>query len=291
MSVILAFTAGIKRATSEFRMVLLLYVVNLLAVLGLALALRSVLVEGLGATMATSSLMSEMNYTVLQEFLREHWEGANLVFRQLVWFSLIYMLVNTLLAGGILTIIREKDTRFSLREFLSGCGTYFFRFLRLFLLFGILLIVCALLWTFVLGVLFDAITAEATSEVTWIISFFVMVVLFLLPIMIVILIADYAKISTVLSNTHSMLRSAWRAVKFVFRNFIKVVSLQLLMLLIPIVLFVIYLWLDLSIGMTTFGTIYLMVLLQQLFILTRVWSRVFFFSGEMELFEGLQVSR
>jgi hypothetical protein len=291
MSVILAFTTGIKRATSEFRMVLLLYVVNVLAVLGLTLAFRSVLVEGFGATTATSSLMSEMNYMVLQEFLREHGEELGLVLRQIVWFSLIYMIVNTLLAGGILTIIREKDTRFSLREFFSGCGTYFFRFLRLFLLFGILLIVCALLWIFVLGVLFDAITAEATSEVTWIISFFVMVVLFLLPIMIVILIADYAKISTVLSNTHSMLRTAWRAVKFVFRNFIKVISLQLLMLLIPIVLFVIYLWLDLSIGMTTVGTIYLMLLLQQFFILTRVWSRVLFFSGEMELFEDLQIAR
>jgi hypothetical protein len=291
MNVILAFTTGIKRATSEFRMVLLLYVVNVLAVLGLALAFRSVLVEGFGATLATSSLMSEMNYTVLQELLREHWEELGLVLRQVIWFSIIYMLVNTILAGGIIARIREQESGFSLREYFAGCGTYFFRFFRLFLIFVILLIILAPVWAIVLGVLFDVLTANATSEVAWFISFFVMVVLFLLPIMIVILIADYAKISTVLSNTHSMLRTAWRAVKFVFRNFITVISLQLLMLLIPIVLFVIYLWLDLSIGMTTVGTIYLMLLLQQSFILTRVWSRVLFFSGEMELFEDLQTAR
>lgn len=291
MSVLRAFVTGIKRATTEFRMVLLLYVINLLAALGLALAFRSAMESGLGTSLARSELMEGISYPVLQEFLVQHMEEVSVVFRQMVWLTLLYMLVNTLLAGGILTTIRDKDVRFSLREFFTGCGTYFFRFLRLFFLFGIVLIILASVWAIVLGVLFDAFVTDGTSEVTWIIAFVIMMVLFLFPIMILILVADYAKISAVRSNTHSMLKTAWRSTKFVLRHFFQVIGLQFLMLLVPIALFAIYLWLDLSIGMTSIGTIWLMLFLQQLFILSRVWSRVFFFSGELELYEGLQISQ
>lgn len=291
MSVLRAFVTGIKRATTEFRMVLLLYVINLLAALGLALAFRSAMESGIGTSLARSELMEGISYPVLQEFLGQHMEEVSVVFRQMVWLTLLYMLVNTVLAGGILTTIRDKDVRFSLREFFTGCANYFFRFLRLFFLFGIVLIILASVSTIVLGALFDAFVTDGTSEVTWIIAFVIMMVLFLLPIMILVLVADYAKISAVLSNTHSMLKTAWRSTKFVFRHFFQVIGLQFLMLLVPIALFVIYLWLDLSIGMTSIGTIWLMLFLQQLFILSRVWSRVFFFSGELELYEGLQISQ
>jgi hypothetical protein len=102
------------------------------------------------------------------------------------------------------------------------------------------------------------------------------------------MVADYAKILVVVHNEHSMLKTSWRSMKLVFRYFFRTFGLELLMVLVPIVLFVIYLWLDLSIGMTSALTILLMFILQQLFIITRAWTKVFFFAGELSLYYGLQ---
>lgn len=291
MNLMSVFTFALKRATAERRMVMLLYATNLLLAAVLALAFRSVLISAFGSTMATSGLMEGLNFNTLTELLLKHGAEVGAVFNQIVWYVLLYMIINTLLAGGILTTLREKETRFTVREFFAGCGIYFFRFFRLFLLFGILLIILAFVWMAVLGVLFNAVTAEGSSEIPYIVWAIVILILFFIPLMVLLVIADYTKVSTVLSNTHAMVRAAWRSTKFVFRNFLRVIGLQLLMLLVPIVLFLIYLWLDLTIGMTTVTTLLVMFVIQQIFVVTRVWTRVFFFSGELELYNSLQSSR
>jgi hypothetical protein len=287
MNVFRAFASGIKRATREIRMSLLLYLLNLLAAAGLAFAFRSVVATGLDSSMSISELLGNLNFTAWQDFMVKNRGELSAVFGQIVWLALLYMLVNTFLAGGILTILREKDAKFSLRSFFAGCGNYFFRFLRLFLVFGILLMLVAFVLIALLGVLFNALTAEALSEVTTVFWWIAIAVLFLFVMMLVIMVEDYAKVIVVTSDVRSMLRTAWRSAGFVFRHFFKTVGLQLLMLLIPIVMFAIYLWLDLSIGMASAATILLMFILQQLFILSRVWARVFFFSGELALYESL----
>jgi hypothetical protein len=287
MNVFRAFSSGIKRATKEVRMSLLLYLLNLLAAVGLAFAFRSVVSTGLDSSMSISELLGNLNFTVWQDFMVKNGEALSSVFNQIVWLALLYMAVNSFLAGGILSVLREKDAKFSLGSFFSGCGNFFFRFFRLFLIFGILLVLIAFVLMALLGVFYSAVTAKALSEVTAIVWWIVVAVVFLFVVMLVIMVEDYAKIIVATSDVRSMLRTAWRSAGFVFRHFFRTVGLQLLMLLIPIVLFAIYLWLDLSIGMASAATILLMFILQQLFILSRVWARVFFFSGELALYEAL----
>ena len=288
MNVFRAFSSGIKRATREIRMSLLLYLLNFLAAVGLAFAFRSVVSTGLGSSMSISELLRNLNFTVLQDFMVKHGGELSAVFGQIVWLALLYMLVNTFLAGGILSILREKDAKFSLRSFFSGCGNFFFRFFRLFLVFGVLLVLISFVLSALLGVFYSAVTAEALSEVTAIAWWIVVAIIFLFVMMLVIMVEDYAKVIVVTSDTRAMLRTAWRSAGFVFRHFFRTLGLQLLMLLIPIVLLAIYLWLDYSIGMEGVVTILLMFFLQQLFILSRVWARVFFFSGELALYESLR---
>ena len=96
------------------------------------------------------------------------------------------------------------------------------------------------------------------------------------------------KIVVVVQDEHSMLKTAWRSTKLVFRHFFRTFGLQLLMVLVPVVLFVIYMWLDLSIGMTSGMTILVMFVFQQLFIVSRAWTKVFFFAGEVSLDHSLQ---
>ena len=105
------------------------------------------------------------------------------------------------------------------------------------------------------------------------------------------MVADYAKILVVVHDEHSMLKTAWRSTKLVSRYFFRTFGLELLMVVVPIVLFAIYVWLDLSIGMTSGLTILVMFILQQLFIISKAWTKVFFFAGELSLYYSLQPFR
>jgi len=288
MSILKAFSSGIRRATSEPRMVLALYVINLLMALPLAMAFRGVLVSGFGASMAPAELMRGLDFTVFVDFMNVHAEEVSAVLRQMSWAIAVFMLINSFLAGGILTVLRNERGTYSISEFFGGCGTYFARFLRLFFACAIVLFVVVLIMTFILAVLSKIFIENSTSEVTFIVFTFVQIILFFLPVMLLLMIADYSKISIVVNNERKVLKTAWRSTKFVFKHFFKTFGLELLMLLVPIVLFVVYLLLDLAIGMTTDLAIIVMLIIQQLFMVSRAWSKVFFFAGEMSFFQSLQ---
>jgi hypothetical protein len=284
MNILQAFATGFRRAMSEWKMILLLYVANFLIALPLAMAFRSNLASGLGQSMDSSNLMQGLDFSVMLDFLNQHRDGIRAIMQQIFWVVLLYMLINTLLAGGILTVVRDKKEKFSASAFFGGCGAYFLRFLRLFLIFGILLVVVLSIAGGVLGGIGNSITDNSTSELT---DFWMRIATLLvvsLVAMLIIMIADYAKIIVVAHDEHSMLKTAWRSTKLVSRYFLRTIGLQLLL----VALFIIYISLDLAIGMASGMTILLMFLIQQLFIVSKAWTRVFFFAGELSLYYSLQ---
>jgi hypothetical protein len=269
-------------------MIIVLYAANLLVAVPLAMALQSILASGFGQSMDTSSLMQGLSFSVLYDFLNQHRDGLGAILSQVSWTVLAFMLINTLLAGGILTMIRDRREKFSASAFFSGCGKYFMRFLRLFFIFGLLLLLILMILSGILGTIVKSITDNAVSEITEYWARLATLILLLVPAMIIMMIADYAKIMVVIQDERSMLKTAWRSTKLVFRYFFRTFSLESLMFFVPVVLMVIYGWLDLTIGMSSGVTILVMFILQQVFIVSKAWTKVFFFAGEMSLYHSLQ---
>jgi len=269
-------------------MVLVLYALNVLFAVPLAMAWRSALDAGLGRSMDSAILMNGLDFSVLQDFMNLHREALSAVLSQVTWAVLTYMLLNTFLSGGILTILKSPNNKFTASTFFAGCATYFGRFLRLFILFAVVLVVVGLITALLCGFLAQALTANATSEISYLWTTVGAFVLFLVPMTLIMMIADYTRVRSVVSGDQKMLRAAWQSMGFVFRHFFGTIGLELLMLLIPVALFVIYILLDLSIGMSSDGTIILMFVLQQLFMVSRAWSKVLFYGGELEFYGSLQ---
>ncbi len=288
MGIVRAFSSGFRRAISERRMVLALFVINFLTAVPIAMAFRGVLKSGLGSSMGGSQLMGGLDFTVLGDFLRVHSEELSAVIYQVSWALILYVLVNTFLSGGVLAGLRGNSSNSPMSEFFLGCGRYFARFFRLFFLFGVVLVVLVPVLTFVLAMLSRVFIKDSTSEITDFVFGIIQLALFVVPIMILLMIADYAKIAVVVNEETTMRKTAWRSVKFVFAHFFRTFGLELLMLLVPIILFAIYCFADLTIGMTTDLTIIVMLIIQQLFLVSRAWSKVFFFAGEMSLYQSLQ---
>jgi hypothetical protein len=269
-------------------MIFLLYGINLLVAIPLALAFRATLVTGFGQSMDSANLMQGLDLSVVQEFLNLHRDGISALLQQVTWLLLAYMILNTFLAGGVLTVVQARNDRFSAVAFSGGCGRYFLRFLRLFIITGVVLILVILLFGLVLGAILSAVIESASSEVTDILARAVALLLVLPPVMLVVMIADYAKIVVVVQDERSMLKTAWWSTKLVFRNFFKVFGLELLMVPVPVILFGAYMAIDLTIGMDSGPAIAVMFVVQQVFILSKAWTKVFFFGGELSLYHSLQ---
>jgi hypothetical protein len=287
MKIFSAFKTGLHWTNQSKRMVLFLYIINFVFAAVLALPFRSALKAGLGNSMSAEQLLYKFDYTLFIDFMNKHGERISTVFTQVLWVALFYVFVNTLLAGGILAVLRSDDRKFSMKSFFAGCGIYFFRFLRLFLVSLLFFLLAFILYSILNGI-FGALTSNATSEVLPFILTIVALVFFLFLISIVVMIFDYAKIATVVNDSTAMFKTAWGAVKFVARNFGKTLALQYSIFLILVIFTLIYLLIDDMIGMTAPLAIFLMFIVQQVSISLRLWIRILSFASELALYEGLR---
>jgi hypothetical protein len=288
MSILRAFSSGLRRATAEPAMVLVLYFANLLMALPVAMAFRAVLQAGFGGSMSPSTLMEGLDFTTLSDFMINHGTDLSALFRQLSWLMIVSMLLNAFLAGGVLTVLKDSRGKYTATSFFGGCGAYLGRFLRLFALFVVVLLLVSLIVGTIVGLLADALIESANSEVMDFWIRIATVVLFLLPVTILMMISDYTKVSMVLNEERSVLKSAWKSTGFVFRHFFRTFGLELLLLLVPVLLYVLYALIDLSVGISSNLTILLMMIIQQLFIALRGWAKIVFFEGELSLYESFQ---
>ena len=284
MKTLNALTAGFRSTNKSFRMIALLYVVNFLIAAIVAWGFQSVLASTIGASMSLERLVKDFDYTVFSDFMFKDGAGIDALLSQLAWLLVFYFLVNTLLGGGTIAGLLEIDEPFSMRMFFENCGYYFFRFVRLLLIFAVIGGLVGVIFAGILGMIYGAVTAGAVSEV-WpfslgIIFFF----LFLFVVMLVVMMADYAKVATVTEDARSMLKTAWTSIKFVFRHFLSTTVLQLGIVAILVLSVILYLLLEGKIGMATPFTILLMFLVQQASVGFKVYTRVLTFGGELALF-------
>jgi hypothetical protein len=281
-------TAGLHATNKSFRMIALLYAFNFLLAAVLAWGLQSVLSTTLGDSMSLEKLVKDFDYTVYTDFGVKFQGRIAALTSQITILILFYSLLSVLLGGGTIASLRNVEERFSMSTFFGNCGTYFFRFLRLFFIFGIIMALLALVLVFVFGIVYSAFTGDAVSEMGPFVLGIILFFLFLFFVMVVVLMADYAKIATVVNDARSMLKTSWLAIKFVFRHFLSTVSLQLSILLFVLIGIALYLVLENQIGMATPIAILIMFVIQQASVGFKIWTRVATFAGQLELFNGFQ---
>ncbi len=283
-----ALTAGVRLANKSLRVVALLYIANILLAAVLASGFHSILASTLGDSMSLERLVKDFDYTVYSDFMFKEEGRITALLSQMTWLLIFYATLNTLLGGGTIAwLLGERDS-FSLRGFFEDCGYYFFRFLRLLFVFAVVGVLLGLLYVGIAGVLFGAVTDGAVSEVWPFTLGVVLLALFLFIVMLIVTVADYAKIATVAEDNKSMLKTAWRSARFVFRHFLSTTLLQLSVVLLVALAIALYLFLEVRIGMATPFTILLMFVVQQLSVGFKIYTRVLAFGGQLELFRTLQ---
>jgi hypothetical protein len=288
MRTLKALIAGLRTTNASYRMIGLLYVINFLIAAILAWGFHSVLARTIGDSMSLEHLVKDFDFTVYTDFMAKYGGRVTALISQLSWLIFFYLILNTLLGGGTIALLKAAESRFSMRSFFENCGIFFFRFLRLLLIFGLILFLVGFVTSAAFGIIYTAFSSGAVSEVWPFTLAIILFLLFLFILTVIVMMADYAKVATVVTDATSMLKTSWKSIKFVFRHFLSTVGLQLSILLFLLVAVIVYLVLEDQIGMATPFAVLVMFIVQQVSVGFKVWTRVLTFAGELELFGSFE---
>jgi len=283
------------------KMVLFLFVVNLLFSLLLAIPMYNSLKDSFGRSEAGFRMAQGFDYIWWEEF-RDEARGLETTFSPsvigkgailtnlesliqmrffssppiLIVFGLFYIILHTFLAGGILSTFSQDVPRFTMKEFIQGAGLHFLRF-------------------FIGGLLRDAfisilsgISSNSFSEVT---PFFIRLAFSALTFILLLFIQmvfDYARIKVVLEESRNIFKSTLEALVFVFKYPFSTFGLFYLVFLFQVAVTVIYILLKEIIPQSNFPWVLAVFIIQQLFIFAIIWVRCLLYSSQMQLYRYMR---
>ena len=236
--------------------------------------------EGLAETLQPVRVSSAMVFANLELWLDGSWMSEN---RSLAAAALLFLMIWILLQGGVIAHLSSTDPGFRWGAFLTSCGRYFLRFLRLGLLMGV-----AYYGVYKLAYwLFPAIddwTKDVTVERTVLIFHLGALCLVVGMMATVHLVADFAKIATVKEGRRSMVLAVLRSVRQVARHPLQSYGLLSVMFLMLALVQVTYAWIAPGVGGASPLALVLAFGAGQLYLLTRWALRIARFGAEIELY-------
>jgi len=299
---------GLRRVVRAPLLLVGVWTITLLVSVPLAVALRGMLADHLGGSMAADTAASGVNYDWMQEFADQA-SGLGATFRPtilgvgavldnlsafidntarpvaIVGAASIYILGWLFLAGGIIDrLARDRVTR--AHGFFSASGVFFFRFLRL---AAAQWIVYAFLFSsmhaWLFSRLYPRIIHDVSVERT---AFFVRLSLYLVFGVLVAacsMIFDYAKVRAVVEDRRSMLGAVNAAIGFIRRNSAPAVALFVLNFLCFAAVVGVYAFVAPGAGRAGV-TMWIGFAVGQLYVLARLFVKLLFWSSETALFQS-----
>lgn len=301
------FLDGVRRVNRAPAILIGVWLLTCAVTLPLALAMRAMIVEHLGSSLAADAAANGVNYEWMQEFADQA-TGIGVTFKPtIIGFAAVvdnlsafmdnssrpivivcaggaYIALWIFLAGGIIDRY-ARDRALHAHGFFAACGVFFFRFLRLAV---VQWLVYAFLFGAMHGWLFDRLyarmTRDVTSERT---AFFARVALYLVFGVLVAgcnLVFDYTKVRAVVEDRRSMLGAVNAALQFIQRNYAAAVALYALDFSAFLAVIAAYAMVAPSAGGAG-AMVWAAFTIGQLYVLARLWVKLVFWSSETALFQ------
>lgn len=315
MSIGQSFTAGLRRVARFPSLIFGVYSASVLLALPLALALRSILQESIGASLVHENLRQGFDMTWYGEFSSNS-TGLGETFGPTVvgllpllsnlerlldgellntdWSILLagglFLLVWAFLGGGILDRYARPEEAHSRSRFFSQSGDYFFPFVQL-LIFSVLLY-----WGLFRGLVnplhewLEEATRDVTRESTILYYTFSVYALVGLLLVLISMILDYAKIFLVVERRRNSLLALLRGLRFVVSHPARTLGLYFLLAGVGLLLMIAYGLVAPGPGQARWLTVLLAFLLGQAYLLTRVGLKLWFLASQSALFQSARES-
>ncbi|MVM38392.1 hypothetical protein GO730_13735 [Spirosoma sp. HMF3257] len=262
-----------RQTIGSFRLLWLIYAITLVLSLLVALPFYNTLKVEDQNSLAFLNLLNGFDYTIYSDFMHRSQRVISPLISVGRWLGLGYVFLSIFFAGGILLRFAQPNAQFNAGLFWQGCSHYIGRFLRLFLVTLLFVVVGAGLWL-VAGSLVGVALSDTLTERGQFWIGLVFFALFALTATFLLCIGDYAKVLMFQEDELNAFRAFGQAGRLVLRHMARTYGLYLLLIVIGTGVFGIYFLLDEAILMSNWATILLMFLVQQALIFVRVGLKV-----------------
>ncbi len=218
MKVSKSYSQGIKRASSEGKLVWLLWLINVLFASLIYFQFSDYLNQVLSRSAAAANFLKTFDMNTFFELVIHNGEKLNILVSLAILLLIGFLFVSVFLNGGILfTLILPRKTEKRRRLaplFFEGGGKFFGRFLRL-LIYSLILWLGIIVVILILNMILKPITKGGTNEVLMFYLILIQVVIAFLLLFLVKMIVDYARIKIVVEDTRKVFHPLFQAVGFI----------------------------------------------------------------------------
>lgn len=291
MKLIKSYFSGLKDSIRLYKINILMYVGNLFFTLIIALPLWFFLKKTGGNSLLLNNYIAEFDLTTILDWHISMADGLQMLKSQIVWLALAYCVAQVFFTGGVLQYLFVEGKKFSMSDFFSACGLYFFRFLRLFIYSSIFHVLALLIVLIPTVWIFDLSSARITTEpqIFWIIA--TAASIYFLLLCLILTVSDYAKIRMVLDDSKASLKSFFKGFGFVFKNFFSSYFLFLLLIAGAIAFFYLYFFVGRIVGYGNSFAILFMFLIQQGYIFGRMFLKTWILGSEISLYSRIEAQK
>ncbi len=315
MTTLQAISRGFRRTVGSLEVVLLLWLVNALAAAPAAWIVASTIEDAIGSSVVQEEMRSGFDMTWYGEYKvyasglakiftptvlgvgafldnLQAWVTGGMFtrFAGVVVIGAIYAMVWLLLLGGVVERYAHPDETRSFGGFFRAGGRFFFRFVRLAAISGMLYFLIYRLHHRV----YDAIgerVRDVTTERTVLLYALLAVSLTAVLLATVHVCFTYAKAATVVDDRRSMFLAAVRGIAFVIAHPFRTFGVYLVPALVSVVLLVLYGLVAPGAGQTTRTWVIVAFAIGQAFLIARLMLRLTALGGAVTLYRALTVDR
>ena len=284
MGIITSLKAGFKNIHSNKRMLALVYVLNFIAALLIALPIRNLISTGAGNSLAIEQNLERFDYEFLTDLLRKIQSGLAAITNQSILFIFLYFLFSILLLGGIISIIKKGPNGFKSTDFWLGAGSLFWKYFRLSLYFLlghiILLYVLSRIW------LSGSNIFEIESDALYIAKMKTLFPIYIILALLWSLIHDYAKLYVSDVKGFWFTNEVASAFKMTFKKILSTFGIYLIKILFFCFLTLIYWTIRINFPLNTGSNILIVFILGQLFLIGRMYLRIWHLASANHFYEN-----
>ncbi len=273
-----AIQTGIKRALTQWQLTVLLYAINLVFVLGFALAFKNLLADEFALRDVSSRLVEGFDFTFLSDL---NYASASIssLLKIFNWLLVGYVVMSVFLSGGMIASLRRGV--FSFPDFFADSARYFGRFITLALFFALTMVVPLIAFA-IFSAIGNAQSQSAISEVPMVLWTLAGIGIAAIKLAFFYLIFEVAKFEVV-SESMKPLQAFVSAFKIVLKNFVSLFGIVLVFLaLVGAIGGALHLLAPK--GETGVG-VFALVLMQQMLVASRVFLRVATLGGLLEKYQ------
>ncbi len=277
MSPTRAVVNGFAAVVREWRMWALISGLTAAFAAALVWPAARILVTNLGHSLYAGRMLGNFDPVWIREFEFKTAGAPALLYHPLLMAGIVaFLVLMTFLNGGVLAVFTGTTT------FWCGCGRFLPLLLRLWpyaavgygIVYGI---------DRGLGALGNLIWGDGMEEHPLVIFGWVRAAVVLLLFLVVNMLFDYARIRAVANNLAKGWRATLSAVVFVGRNLARTSAVYALVSLLGLVLAALWWMISSALPRTALGWIVLVFVLQQIFVVARVFVRLLYFASQSQV--------